>query len=71
MCPMCDPTTAGIKDPFKKLKKLADTRLNIEENILAALDKIQCIEHEQDEIIKSLNDESGVVWLYRRKPKER
>ena len=67
MSPMCDPTMAGVKDPFKKLKKLADTRLNLEENILQMLDKIQCIEHDQDEIIKSLNADAGVVWLYRRK----
>jgi len=51
MSPMCDPTMAGVKDPFKKLKKLSDTRLNLEENILQMLDKIQCIEHDQDEII--------------------
>jgi hypothetical protein len=62
---------AGVKDPFKKLKKLADARLNLEENILQMLDKIQCIEYEQDEIIKNLNADAGVVWLYRRKPKER
>jgi len=69
MSPMCDPTMAGVKDPFKKLKKLSDTRLNLEENILQMLDKIQCIEHDQDEIIKGLNADAGVVWLYRRKSK--
>ena len=69
MSPMCDPTMAGVKDPFKKLKKLSDTRLNLEENILQMLDKIQCIEHDQDEIIKGLNADAGVVWLYLRKSK--
>ena len=62
----CDPTMAGVKDPWKKLAKLADTRLNCELRILEILDQIACIEHEQDEIIKDLNSE--VVWIYRRKP---
>jgi hypothetical protein len=70
MSELCDPTMAGVKYPFKKLKKLADTRLNLEENILQMLDKIQCIEHDQDEIIKNLNADAGVVWLYRRKSKD-
>lgn len=60
-----DPTMAGVKNPFKKLQKLADSRLNLEMKILEMLDQIYCIEHEQDEIIKTLNSE--VVWIYRRK----
>ena len=60
-----DPTMAGVKDPFKRLEKLAESRLNLELQILEKLDQISCMEHEQDEILKDLNSE--VVWVYRRK----
>jgi hypothetical protein len=60
-----DPTMAGVKDPFKRLEKLAERRLNLELQILEKLDQISCMEHEQDEILKDLNSE--VVWVYRRK----
>ena len=66
MADLEDPTMAGVKNPFKKLQKLADSRLNLEMRILEMLDQISCIEHEQDMILKDLNSE--VVWLERRKP---
>lgn len=54
---------AGVKNPVKRLKKLSESRLNLEMKILEMLDQISCIEHEQDEIAKSL----GAVGYYRGK----
>ncbi|GEM_PF-6361121 len=39
------PTLADLAGE-RRIRKLEDTRLNIQENILAALDKIACIDHE-------------------------
>lgn len=54
---------AGVKDPFQRLKKLSESRLNLEMKILEMLDQISCIKHEQDEIARSL----GAVGYYRGK----
>jgi hypothetical protein len=41
-----DPTLAGTQDPRLRLRKLQDSRLNLQMNILDMLDKISIIEHE-------------------------
>ena len=49
----------------RRLKKLEDTRLNIQENILIALDKISLIDEEIKQLTKELNgwsQESGIGW---------
>lgn len=38
--------TASIRDPVRRVAKLVDTRLTLQEKILTALDQLSVIEHE-------------------------